>query len=103
MDMKSVVRRKRKAKVGVAAASGNAAEARLVSIAKNGRGKGAKAERRNVVVVRNVEGAVREAEIVGSEVATEAHTLAPSLEVPWVGRWGEEEEEEEEVEEYHTT
>lgn len=87
MDMRSVARRKRRAKVGAAVASGNVAVARLVSIVRNGRKKEAEAKRRNVAAVRNEKGAVRKVEIVNSEVDTEAHTLDRNLEVPCVERW----------------
>lgn len=87
MDMKSVAKRKRRAKAGVAVGSGNAAEVRLVSIVRSEREREAEAERRNVAAVRNDEGAVREVEIAGSEDDTEAHTLDPNLEVPCVERW----------------
>lgn len=87
MDTRSVARRKRRVKAGVAVVSGNAAVARLVSIVRSGRKKEAEAKRRNVAAVRNDEGAVRKVKIVDSEADTEAHTRDRNLEVPCVERW----------------
>ncbi|KAG8131900.1 hypothetical protein E2320_009802 [Naja naja] len=76
MDMKSEVRRGKKARAGVVVMIGREAEARTANEAVNVKERKARVEKESAVEVKNGDAAVQEAENVDSEAVTEVPSIS---------------------------